>query len=55
MCGYIYLKSLDTDAERCVFIHVPRINEEFTSEIVSKGILFVINKCLKQLADKNAL
>jgi len=53
LCGYIYLKSLDVDNERCLFIHVPRFSERFTSQTISDGILFVIEKCLKQLAQKN--
>lgn len=55
LCGYIYLKSLDIDADRSVFIHVPRICEKFTAQTISDGILFVIKKCLKQLDEKNVL
>lgn len=52
LCGYIYLKSLDIDSNRCLFIHVPPICEEYTVDTISDGILNVIKKCVEQLLTK---
>lgn len=49
LCGYIYLKSLDYDSNRCLFIHVPPICEKHTIEGIRDGLLAVIRKCIEQL------
>lgn len=53
LCGYIYLKSLDHSLDRSMFIHVPNIDEPFSSEQTKASILKVILKCLEDLIEKN--
>lgn len=53
LCGYIYMKSLDYDLDRSLFIHVPEINKPLSSEEAAKGIFEVVKKCLEQLNAKN--
>lgn len=53
LCGYSYLKSLDYDLDRSLFIHVPEINKPLSSEEVANGIYEVVRKCLEQLSEKN--
>lgn len=48
LCGYIYLKSLDKDASRVVFIHVPK-DEICPIKETSSGVLKIIEQCLIQL------
>lgn len=52
LCGYIYLKSLDLDSSRCLFIHVPPIDEEHTVDATREGVLTVIKECIDQLQAK---
>lgn len=49
LCGYIYLKSLDLDSSRCLFIHVPPIDDEHTVDDIRDGVLTVIEECIYQL------
>ena len=49
LCGYIYLKSLDVNCDRSLFIHVPPIGKPFTSSEASSTIFEVIQKCVEQI------
>lgn len=49
----MYLKSLDFDSGRCLFIHVPPICEEHTVDVIRDEILNVIKKCIEQLNIQN--
>lgn len=53
LCGYSYLKSLDYNLDRSLFVHVPEINKPLSSEEVAKGIYEVVKKCLDQLDGRN--
>ncbi|XP_063700365.1 pyroglutamyl-peptidase 1 [Culicoides brevitarsis] len=53
LCGYSFLKSLDYNLDRSLFIHVPEVDKPLSSETVAKGILDVIKKCLAQLLAKD--
>ncbi|XP_055713793.1 pyroglutamyl-peptidase 1 [Phlebotomus papatasi] len=50
LCGYIYVKSLDYNPSKTLFIHVPKVDVISPSE-VQQGILDVIQKCLEQIRD----
>lgn len=49
LCGYIYLKSLDADQTRSLFIHVPPPRDDLSVAKISDVILSVIKQCVKQL------
>ena len=53
LCGYIYLKSLDADRKRSLFIHVPPPSEQIDIPKMSQVIFSVIEQCVKQL-DENS-
>lgn len=49
LCGYIYMKSLDINSERTLFVHVPL---KYNISETSKAIFEIINICLHQLNQK---
>ncbi|XP_055593459.1 pyroglutamyl-peptidase 1 [Uranotaenia lowii] len=55
LCGYIYLKSLDFDRDRSLFIHVPDINRPYSSAQTRDAIAQVMDRCIRQLDGKGLL
>ena len=49
------MKSLDVNQDRTLFVHVPEVNEPYTSEQTMTTIYNVIGKCLEQLAAEHKL
>lgn len=54
LCGYIYLKSLDIDNQRCLFVHVPCINRPFTTWETAEGILKIVELCVVDLEESSS-
>jgi pyroglutamyl-peptidase len=46
LCGYIYLKSLDKCSMRTLFIHVPQIDQPYSTQETSDAILKVIEQAI---------
>lgn len=55
LCGYIYLKSLDIDRDRSLFIHVPDIDKPYGTEQTKLAIVQVMKACIQQLDSKGLL
>lgn len=51
LCAYIYLKSLDKNPTKSLFVHVPVI-DKIPSEETSRAIQKIIECCLLQLNDQ---
>lgn len=52
LCGYIYLKSLDKNAECVLFVHVPPINQPYSSDETSRALEKIIEQCLSEIMSK---
>lgn len=49
LCAYIYLKSLDIDNKRSLFVHVPCINRPYSTDEISSAIYKIVGECVLDL------
>lgn len=49
LCAYIYLKSLDVDSKRSLFVHVPCINKPYSTSEISEAIYKIVGECVLDL------
>lgn len=49
LCGYIYLKSLDINSYRSLFVHVPCIGKPYSTRETADAIFKVIEQCVVDL------
>lgn len=50
LCAYIYLKSLDIDNKRSLFVHVPCLNKPFSAQEISTAIYKIVGECIIDLS-----
>ncbi|XP_053692613.1 pyroglutamyl-peptidase 1-like [Sabethes cyaneus] len=55
LCEYMYLRSLDIDPSRTLFIHVPNVVGSYTSEETRDVLYQVLDRCMRQLDTKEKL
>lgn len=54
LCGYIYLKSLDVNSQRSLFVHVPCINKPYTTKEMADAIYKIVEHCVMDLEDSDS-
>ncbi|KAJ8929494.1 hypothetical protein NQ314_017826 [Rhamnusium bicolor] len=51
LCEFIFYTSLNIDKNKTLFVHVPPLDEPYTKEELSEGLLEIINCTLQQIND----
>nr|XP_022907322.1 pyroglutamyl-peptidase 1 [Onthophagus taurus] len=49
LCEYIFYKSLYVDHTKVLFIHVPMLNQPYSCEQLTEGLIIIIEKALEML------